>query len=577
MKNPRFLEIDNIYYSGLIIVDYYREYTDLILKELIKSDININISLFYEKQNSYKTVKDLTYFIGNIGVDVKEKNENREDIEIASFTYNDAKYIRREIQINNQELYYIYLYITVFSKSERETEYLLEKLEGILEANGLVSKRANFREEQIYLACNLFCENSEEIKAVSRRNILTDGIVSTYPFISNSIFDKNGIYIGNNLYDNSLIFINRFDEKKYKNSNICILGTSGAGKSFFNKLLILRSRIMGIEQYVIDPEREYNILAEHLEGSLIKLGPSSNTYINILDIREESLEDEEKGYLLTKLNKLKGFFKLIINISDEIWSVFEEQLIKTYEEKGINFNDNSLYKDNNKFSLVPIFKTSEEMPKLEDLYNNIKDIDILKNITLKLYPFVYGSLKFFNEYTNVELDNKFIVADIYDLKEENLKYGMYLFTDLFWDKIKKDRNVKKSIYLDEVWKLIGDAFNKEVANFVYKIFKTIRKYGGSAVSITQDISDLFNLEDGTFGKSILNNSNFKFFFNLEEENILLLDKYTNITLKEKIEIKNLKIGEVLIWAGENHFLFKVDYSEYEKNLIEKIKERGDLK
>ena len=569
MKNPRFLEIDNIYYSGLIIVDYYREYTDLILKELIKSDININISLFYENQNTYKTIKDLTYFIGNIGVDVKDKNENREDVEIASFTYNDAKYIRREIQINNQEMYFIYLYITVFSKSERETEYLLERLEGILEANGLVSKRANFREEQVYFACNPFCENDKDIKVVSRRNILTDGIVSTYPFISNSIFDKNGIYIGNNLYDNSLIFINRFDEKKYKNSNMCIFGTSGAGKSFFNKLLILRSRLMEIEQYVIDPEREYNMLVKKLDGSLIKLGPSSNTYINILDIRKESLEDEEKGYLLTKINKLKGFFKLIININDETWSVFEKQLIKTYEEKGINFNDDSLYKDNSKFSLVPIFKTSEDMPKLEDLYNNIKNIDILKNITLKLYPFVYGSLKFFNEYTNVELDNKFIVADIYELKEENLKYGMYLFIDLFWDKIKKDRNVQKSIYFDEVWKLIGDASNKEVASFVYKIFKTIRKYGGSAVSITQDISDLFNLDDGAFGKSILNNSNFKLFFNLEEENILVLDKYTNITLKEKIEIKNLKIGEALMWAGENHFLFKDDCSEYEKNLIEK--------
>ena len=569
MKNPRFLEVDNVYYSGLIIVDYYREYADLILKEVIKSDININVSLFYEKQNTYKTIKDLTYFIGNIGVDVKDKDESREDVEIASFTYNDARYIRREIQINNQEMYFIYFYITVFSKSESETEYLLERLEGILEANGLVSKRANFREEQVYFACNPFCENDRDIKAVSRRNILTDGIVSTYPFISNSIFDKNGIYIGNNLYDNSLIFINRFEEKKYKNSNMCIFGTSGAGKSFFNKLLILRSRLMEIEQYVIDPEREYNMLVQKLDGSLIKLGPSSNTYINILDIRKESLEDEEKGYLLTKINKLKGFFKLIININDETWSVFEKQLIKTYQEKGINFNDESLYKDNSKFSLVPIFKTSEDMPKLEDLYNKIKNVDTLKNITLKLYPFVYGSLKFFNEYTNVELNNKFIVADIYELKEENLKYGMYLFIDLFWDKIKKDRNAQKSIYLDEVWKLIGDSSNKEVATFVYKIFKTIRKYGGSAVSITQDISDLFNLEDGAFGKTILNNSNFKLFFNLEEENMLALDKYTNITLKEKIEIKNLKTGEALMWAGENHFLFKVECSEYEKDLIEK--------
>ena len=108
-QNPRYLEINNVYYSSLIIVNYYREYTDLILKNLLELNINMNISIFYEKQDSYKTVKDLTYHIGNVGVDLKEKNSNREDIEIASFTYNDAKYIRREIQLNNEELYCIYI------------------------------------------------------------------------------------------------------------------------------------------------------------------------------------------------------------------------------------------------------------------------------------------------------------------------------------------------------------------------------------------------------------------------------------------------------------------------------------
>ena len=145
---------------------------------------------------------------------------------------------------------------------------------------------------------------------------------------------------------------------------------------------------------------------------------------------------------------------------------------------------------------------------------------------------------------------------------------MYLCIDLFWDKIKKDRNKKKSIYIDEIWKLIGVSSNKEVASFIYKIFKTIRKYNGSAVSITQDISDLFSLEDGDFGKCILNNSSLKLFFNLEEENLLVLEKYSNITQKERIEIKNLKRGEALMWVGENHFLFKVNPSEFEKSLIE---------
>ena len=240
-----------------------------------------------------------------------------------------------------------------------------------------------------------------------------------------------------------------------------------------------------------------------------------------------------------------------------------------YNEKGITFDDNSLYKkENNKLNIKPVFKELNEMPILEDFYNILeKDINTQK-FKIKLTPFIKGSLNFFNNYTNVELNNKLIVADIYELGEENLKYGMYLFTELFWDKIKKDRKIKKAIYLDEIWRLIGVTSNKEVASFIYKIFKTIRKYGGSGVAITQDVSDLFSLENGAYGKCILNNSEIKTFFSLEEDNIKILGNYTNLSEKEKIEIRSLKRGECLMFVGENHILTKIECSDEEKNLIE---------
>lgn len=150
-------------------------------------------------------------------------------------------------------------------------------------------------------------------------------------------------------------------------------------------------------------------------------------------------------------------------------------------------------------------------------------------------------------------------------------------TDYFWDRIKKDRNVKKAIYLDEIWRLIGVTSNKEVASFIYKIFKTIRKFGGSSVAITQDISDLFSLDEGIYGKSILNNSEIKTFFALEEENILLLSKYTNLSEKEKIEIKSLKRGESLMFVGNEHILTRIDAAEFEKNIIEKRNEVNNEK
>ena len=571
LQNPKFIEVDNLYYSGLIAVDYYREQNDLILKNLIETNIDMNISMFYEKQDTYKMIKELTYHIGNVGVEIKESNENRQDMDIAAFTYNDAKYIRREMQINNEDLYFLYLYIIIYDKDFKKLEYFLNKIEGITQSKGIKTRRANFRQEEIYLATLPIMENREIIKQASRRNVLTSGLLATYPFISSTIFDEDGIFIGTNIYNNSLVFIDRYKTQKYKNANICIFGTSGAGKSFYTKLLILRYKLLGIKQYIIDPEREYVNLCTKLDGTYIKLGPTSKTYINVLDIRKESIEDGEQGYLATKISKLIGFFNLIFGeMNEEEKAIIEEKLIETYKSKKITFNDESLYKqDKNK--IIKEFKKSKDMPKLQDFYEILKKDERTKKFKTKLIPFVEGSMKFFNNYTNIELDNDLVVADIYDLGEENLQYGMYLFTEIFWDKIKENREEKKAIYLDEIWRLIGVTSNKNVASFIYKIFKTIRKYGGSSVAITQDISDIFSLEEGIYGKSILNNSSIKTFFSLEEENIKILSEYSNLSEKEKIEIKSLKRGECLMFAGDEHILTKIEASKLEIEILENKK------
>ena len=571
MQNPKYIEIDNYYYAGVMITNYYREQTDIILKSLIESNIDMNISIFYEKQDPYKTIKDLTYHIGNVGVEIKNKNQNREDIEIATFTYNDAKYIRKEIQLNNEDIYFLYIYIILYSEDKKELDYYLNKIEGITQSKGLQTRRANFREEELFLSCLPLMENKKEIKNAARRNILTSGLLATYPFISSNIFDQDGIFIGTNIYNNSMIFIDRYNTEKYKNANMCIFGTSGSGKSFYTKLLILRYKLLGIKQYIIDPDREYHNLCNKLKGTLIKIGPTSNTFVNILEIRKESIEDGESGYLAIKISKLIGFFNLIFGeLDEEERAILEEKLIETYNRKGINFDDESLYKTEEEKTINKKFKGSKDMPILEDLFNVFEEEEKTKKFANKLIPFVKGSMKFFNNYTNVELENDLIIADVYDLGEDNLKYGMYLFTDIFWDKIKENREDKKAIYLDEIWRLIGITSNKDVASFIYKIFKTIRKYGGSSVAITQDISDIFSLEDGVYGKSILNNSSIKTFFALEEENIKVLDKYANLSEKEKIEIKSLKRGENLMFVGDEHILTKIECSELEKSIIENL-------
>ena len=133
-----------MFYGGLLVVNYSREQCDLILKNLIDSNVNVNISMFYEKEDSYKIIKDLTYHIGNVGMELKLNAENRQDIDIAAFTYNDAKYIRKEIQVNNQDLYYLYIYIHIIASSVKELEYLINKIEGLCQGNGIITRRAYF-------------------------------------------------------------------------------------------------------------------------------------------------------------------------------------------------------------------------------------------------------------------------------------------------------------------------------------------------------------------------------------------------------------------------------------------------
>lgn len=305
--NSKYIEIENIYCSSILIVDYYREQKDLVFKPLIDANVNINMSIFYERQDSYKIIKDLTYNIGNTAVDLEGSN-NRQDIDLIEFVHDDAKYIRKQLQVYNEDFYYLYAYITLYSESLQELNVSIERIEGVLQSRGIKTRKAYFRQEQAYMSTLPLMINHPDVKKASRKNILTNGIVSTYPFISSSIYDKEGIFIGKNMHNSSLIFIDRYNETKYKNANMCIFGTSGAGKSYYTKLSILRYRLFGIEQYIIDPEREYTNLCESLNGALLKLGPNSDTYINIFDIRKESIEKSEKGFLANKIIKLKVFF-----------------------------------------------------------------------------------------------------------------------------------------------------------------------------------------------------------------------------------------------------------------------------
>lgn len=473
-SNPKYISIDNYFVSSLLITNYNNEMTETFLDKCISLDLNLQVSMFYEKKNSYEIIKELTCSIGNIGANIKTTNENQSDIDIMGSSYADAKYIRKELQLGGEDFYYLYAYITLYANSKEELEFEMQKLEGVLAGCGLASRRAIFREEQTFFSTIPIMQNNEDVKSLVARNVLTSGLVATYPFLSNELCDEDGIIIGTSELDNSLVMIDRFETSKYKNANMYVLGTSGSGKSYFVKLMIARNRYLDINQYIIDPDREYIKLCEKLGGTLIKFG--SNTSINVMDIRE-ACDGEEHGYLRNKIDKLNIFFGLLIpDLTNDEKALLEEKIIQCYNDKGITFDDKSLFLSNEAGKLLGKrkFKGSTDMPILSDLFILLNKNKKTKRIASLLKPALNGSLKFLNSYTNVDLKNKLVVSDIHDIEEKVLAPVMFVITDFYWDKIRQERSQKKILYFDEAWRLIGS--NEETANFIFKIFKTIRKY-----------------------------------------------------------------------------------------------------
>jgi len=244
LKNPKQIEIDEKFFVGIIIFNYNREYENIILKDLINSNLNINISMFYEKKDTNRVLKELTYHIGTSNLEIKEKSQNSTDIDLAISSNNDAKYIRKQLQVENEELFFLYIYITIFSDREEDLEMQINKLENILASSGLQYKKAIFRQEQLFLSTLPIMQNNEDVKNVAKRNILTTGLISTYPFIISNIFDEEGIFLGENRINNSLIFLDRYNMEKYKNANICVFGTSRCWKIFFFKIINIKKPII---------------------------------------------------------------------------------------------------------------------------------------------------------------------------------------------------------------------------------------------------------------------------------------------------------------------------------------------
>ena len=572
-----YVVMDGRYFSFLFIKGdgYPNKVRAGWMSMLVNAGEGIDVDVYLMRENRGKVIDKVARRIRLNRTKLKTTQDTSSDYEELTNSIRAGYYIKNGIANNNEDLFYMSVFVTVSARTLEELQWRKQQITNVLKSMDFYVSDCRFRQEQALKSVMPFLNIDRTLENLSKRNVLTGGAASTYMFTSFEMSDDTGVLLGINQHNNSLCIVDLFNTKKNKNANLNLIGTSGAGKTFTLQLLALRMRMRGIQCFTIAPIKghEFRRACNQIGGSFISLAPGSANSINIMEIRhtitpEMQLIDgvnysENESLLSRKLQQLMIFFSLLMpDMSYEEEQILDEALIKTYEDFGITHDNNSLYED---ASLSP--PKMKKMPILGDLQKRLKDNNAAYRIGVILSRFVTGSAQSFNRQTNVDLSNKYIVLDLSELKGKMLPIGMMIALDYVWDNIKADRTKKKAIFIDEIWQLVGASSNKMAADFCLTIFKTIRGYGGAAIAATQDLSDFFGLDEGKYGRAIINNSQNKIILNLEPDEAKYVQDILKLTRTELQAIMRFERGEALVCANNNKVPVVIKASEKEKEMI----------
>ena len=577
LTHRNYIIMDGLYYSFLYIKGngYPNKVHAGWMSSLINAGEGIDVDVFLRRENRSKTIDKVAQRIRLNRTKLKSMQDTSTDYEELAGSIQAGYFIKQGIANYNEDLFYMSVFVTVSARTYEELMWRKQQMTDMLKSMDMYVSDCSFQQDDALRTVMPFLQISLKLEKKSKRNVLTSGAASTYMFTSFEMSDDTGVLLGINRHNNSLCIVDLFDTKKNKNANLNLLGTSGAGKTFTMQLLALRMRMRGIQCYIIAPIKghEFRRACNRIGGQFIKIAPGSPHCINIMEIRHtispemeliDELDYSEMDSLLAqKIQQLMIFFSLLIpDMTNEEEQMLDEALIRTYGKFGITHDNDSVYEDRN--AVPPKMKT---MPILGDLHEELQKNEMTKRIAVIVSRFVTGSAQSFNQQTNVDLSNKYIVLDLSELKGKLLPVGMMIALDYVWDKIKSDRTKKKAIMIDEIWQLIGAGSNRMAAEFCLEIFKIIRGFGGAAISATQDLSDFFGLEDGRYGRAIINNSKNKIILNLEPDEAEFVRDTLKITKTEIRSITHFERGEALICSNNSKVPVIIKASKEEQEMI----------
>ena len=540
------------YATTIYVYGYPRELSTGWLSYLINIDEVIDISMFIYPVETEIVLNNLRKKVTQLEADMalnSEKGKVRDPAREAALA--DAEELRDQLQLGAERFFRFGLYVTLYADSLEELSFVQHVIETIFGQNMVYSKTASNQQEQ---GLNSTIPQMTDQLQV-RRNMNTGAVSTSFPFTSADLSDGEGILYGVNQHNQGLVIFDRFS---LENANMVVFAKSGAGKSFTVKLEALRSMMLGTDILVIDPENEYQKLADAVGGSYIRLSLSSDTRINPFDLPRVIDSDEATDALRANLITLQRLFKLMLGgtlvggqqialLSPAEEADLDQALIDTYARAGITSD--------------PLTHNSQP-PTIIDLYDTLLHMGGAgPSLAQRLRKYTTGTFAgIFSQQSNVDINNSMVVFNIRDLEDDLRPVAMYIVLSHIWN-IARTVQRRRMLIVDEAWQLMK---YEDSAEFLHSLAKRARKYSLGLTTITQDVEDFMGSEKG---RAIVANSSLQLLLKQSTSAVDVLAEVFKLTEEERKRLSNFPVGDGLFFAGQNHVHIRIFASETETQFI----------
>lgn len=569
-KSRDYIVVDGVFHAYLYITGYGYSTTvgSCWLAPLVEAGEGVNVSFSFTRQNREKILSKIAQTTMLNRSRMRDVGDTRQDYEELDSAITSGLYLKDVMNRQGEDFYYMHTLIEVVADDPDTLEQRVTAVEKLCVSVDMIARRCDYVNEQGFLSTLPLVTLDADIERKSRRNALTTGVAAAFPFVSYEHSDRNGIFLGLNLYNKSPVFLDPYDDYKYTNGNWWIGGNSGAGKSVTLQCLAGRLREQGKRVVCVIPKKghEFRPNCEQLGGLYLRLSPSSRDCPNIMAIRRKTLDAyagiqelaaRDDSVLADKISRLIIWYSLQKkDLTEEDKNYLDASLVECYDRYGITFDNTSVVDENGAF---------KEMPIIPDWYNVLLEKPETKHLAVVLTRYVTGSAAAMGRRNHVSIDNKYIVLDTSGMPDDLILPGIYWAIDVANDIIMNAGGELSALIADELWSLVGAGSNPLAAAYVQEMVKTIRGLGGIAITSTQGMQDLFSLEGGKYGKGILDSSRIKFVMQMEEQEARLIQQILNLSEEEVRQITRFRRGEGLLCIGYNHVpvAFHVTKKEYD--------------